>query len=71
MAKKSINLKAIRTKLGLNQRDFWAPLGVTQSGGSRFETGRVPQKPIRILLELVYGRSDVADLKSGKLARKV
>ena len=31
---------AIRKKLSLNQSDFWTPFGVTQSGGSRYESGR-------------------------------
>jgi DNA-binding transcriptional regulator YiaG len=28
-----------RKKTGINQRDFWARYGVTQSGGSRYESG--------------------------------
>ena len=28
-------LKAQRLNLGLNQAQFWTPLGITQSGGSR------------------------------------
>ena len=30
----------LRRKLQLNQRDFWAPFQTTQSGGSRYESGR-------------------------------
>ena len=41
-----------RTKEGLNQRDFWARYGVTQSGGSRYESGRNIPKPLLILLWL-------------------
>lgn len=29
---------AERTKLGLNQSQYWNPLGVTQSSGSRYES---------------------------------
>ena len=36
----SMDIPAIRQKLGLNQQQFWARLGVTQSGGSRYENGR-------------------------------
>ena len=34
------NIRDIRKKLGLNQMDFWSRIGVTQSGGSRYESGR-------------------------------
>lgn len=45
----------IRRQRGLNQAQFWAPLGVTQSGGSRYESGRAIPKPIRLLLAIAYG----------------
>ena len=48
------NPRDIRKKLGLNQMDFWSQLGVTQSGGSRYESGRSMPKPVRELLRLVY-----------------
>ena len=35
-----IDAREIRRKLGLNQQQFWSTLGVTQSGGSRYENGR-------------------------------
>ena len=35
--------REIRRKSGRNQSAFWGPLGVTQSGGSRYETGRAVQ----------------------------
>ena len=34
------NHKVIRVKAGLNQSQFWSRIGVTQSGGSRYESGR-------------------------------
>lgn len=46
--------REIRRKLGLNQQDFWGRIGVTQSGGSRYETGRNMPKPVRELLRLVH-----------------
>ena len=41
------NVRDIRKKLGLNQQEFWSCLGVTQSGGSRYESGRTMPKPVR------------------------
>lgn len=41
-----------RRKKNLNQKDFWAQYGVTQSGGSRYESGRNIPKPLAILLWL-------------------
>lgn len=46
--------KELRQKMRLNQLEFWGPLGVTQSGGSRYESGRDMPKPVRILLHLAY-----------------
>ena len=48
------NPRAIRQRLGLNQQDFWGQIGVTQSGGSRYESGRDMPKPVRELLRLVH-----------------
>lgn len=50
----SINPREIRRKLGLNQQQFWSKIGVTQSGGSRYESGRSMPKPVRELLRLVH-----------------
>ena len=44
----------IRQRLGLNQDEFWTKIGVTQSGGSRYESGREMPKPVRELLRLVH-----------------
>jgi hypothetical protein len=41
-----------RKKENLNQMDFWQRYGVTQSGGSRYESGRNIPKPLAILLWL-------------------
>lgn len=49
-----INPKEVRTKLGLNQQEFWTRIGVTQSGGSRYESGREMPKPVQELLRLVH-----------------
>ena len=54
MAKKQVDLVGTRNALGLNQSEFWSRIGVTQSGGSRYETGRKMPKPVAMLFELVY-----------------
>lgn len=46
------DLVALRKAKGLNQSAFWSPLGVTQSGGSRYETHRDMPKPVALLLWL-------------------
>lgn len=46
------NIAIDRKKLGINQGDFWKRFGVTQSGGSRYESGRNIPKPLAILLWL-------------------
>ncbi len=53
-AGKDINLRKLRRGLGLNQHDFWSVVGVTQSGGSRYETGRSMSNPVRELVRLVH-----------------
>jgi DNA-binding transcriptional regulator YiaG len=41
-----------RKKQNLNQTEFWTRFGVTQSGGSRYESGRNIPKSLAILLWL-------------------
>lgn len=53
-ANDKIDARAIRHKLGLNQQQFWSKLGVTQSGGSRYESGRNMPRPVQHLLRLVH-----------------
>ena len=40
---------AVRKKLRLNQSDFWRPLLVAQSCGSRYESGREIPGPVQVL----------------------
>ena len=49
-----IDAREIRRKLGMNQQQFWSILGVTQSGGSRYESGRNIPRPVQHLLRLVH-----------------
>lgn len=48
------NPREIRHRLRLKQAEFWSRIGVTQSGGSRYEKGRAMPKPVRELLRLVH-----------------
>ena len=51
----SMDVKALRRQLGLNQTQFWSKVHVTQSGGSRYENERSVPKPVQALLALAYG----------------
>lgn len=50
----NIDVRDIRRQLGMNQQQFWSRLGVTQSGGSRYESGRNMPRAVRQLLHLVH-----------------
>ena len=59
-----MDVKEIRNKLGMNQSEFWAKIGVTQSGGSRYESGRNIPRPVQALLRLVHiEHVDIGKLK--------
>ena len=45
---------ALRKKLGINQSVFWSRIRVTQSGGSRYESGRKLPHTVQLLLHLAY-----------------
>jgi transcriptional regulator with XRE-family HTH domain len=47
------NLADYRKSRGMNQSSFWKKLGITQSGGSRYESGRNVPNPVKLLLALV------------------
>lgn len=49
------NVKELRNQLGMNQTQFWSKLGVTQSGGCRYEHGRSIPRPVQKLLKIAYG----------------
>ncbi len=51
---KTLHPRHLRQRLGLNQQQFWAAVGVTQSGGSRYESGRDMPKPVCELVRLVH-----------------
>lgn len=57
----SEEIKAFRRKHGMNQSQFWGRVGVTQSGGSRYESERNIPQPVRLLLHIVYATDDRAN----------
>lgn len=64
----AVNPRDIRRRLGMNQHQFWSMVGVTQSGGSRYESGRSIPKAVRELLRLVHvERLDLGRLKRNDL----
>lgn len=48
-------LVALRIAKKVNQSEFWKRVGVTQSGGSRYESGRRMPTPVQMLVDLAYG----------------
>ena len=56
-----------RRVAGINQSEFWSRFGVTQSGGSRYESGRNIPTPLKFLLRFYeIGRindKDLADVR--------
>lgn len=57
-----LNVLQLRRQLGMSQKEFWHRLGVTQSGGSRYEKGRPIPLPVVKLCRLIYldGKGNVA-----------
>ena len=51
----------MRNRRGLNQTDFWRRVGVGQSAGSRYESGRNIPRPVQMLLRIAYGTKTQAD----------
>jgi len=52
--KQTIDVKEVRKQFGLNQSKFWSKIGVTQSGGSRYESGRAMPKPVEMLFNMAF-----------------
>ena len=46
---------AMRQKADLNQSRFWSVVGIGQSAGSRYESGRNIPRPVQMLLRIAYG----------------
>lgn len=45
----------MRQKAGTNQSVFWSRVGLGQSAGSRYESGRNIPRPVQMLLRIAYG----------------
>lgn len=54
-ARSGADLKTLRRALRVNQTTFWKGLQTTQSGGSRYESGRSIPPSVRALIILVFG----------------
>ena len=50
----------LRKHIGVSQAVFWQRVGVTQSGGSRYESGRAVPKQVLWALHFVYGSEQKA-----------
>ena len=48
------NVRALRNSMGLNQSDFWSAVGVKQSAGSRYESGREMPRQTAELVRIVH-----------------
>lgn len=65
------DLGTYRKANALNQSQFWSRFGVTQSGGSRYESGRGLPKPVAMLVWLrEKGRIADQDLEEALKALK-
>lgn len=59
-----VDLRQFRISRRESQEKFWGRFGVTQSSGSRFETGLAIPAPVAILLKLyVNGKLNDGDLQ--------
>ncbi len=54
------NYRELRRKIGISQFEFWSRIGVTQSGGSRYETMRRVPKTTQAVIDLTYGPLNAA-----------
>jgi transcriptional regulator with XRE-family HTH domain len=50
----------LRRHLFMTQAHFWSRIGVSQSGGSRYEKGRLMPKTVQYLLHLTYSLDEDA-----------
>jgi transcriptional regulator with XRE-family HTH domain len=70
----SFDPRALRIQLDLNQQEFWSAIGVTQSGGSRYENDRRIPKPVMELLRLRYQlgiKLDGIDASNAQVVRAI
>ena len=48
-------VRELRRSLHLNQAEFWPAFHITQSTGSRYESGREIPGPVQVLLNIAFG----------------
>jgi DNA-binding transcriptional regulator YiaG len=46
--------RALRDSLQVSQSEFWQRLGISRSGGSRYERGRPIPRTVYLLMQLAY-----------------
>lgn len=63
------DLEAYRLSRGETQTAFWSRFGVTQSGGSRYESGRAVPPPTAMLVQ-AFADGVVDDQALASLRRK-
>jgi hypothetical protein len=66
----SPDTKSVRLLRNETQADYWQRFGVTQSGGSRYESGRGIPKPTAMLMEMFNGGLISSEMLA-KVRRKV
>lgn len=54
------NYRELRRKMDISQSEFWSRIGVTQSGGSRYETMRKVPNTTQAVIDLTYGPLNAA-----------
>ena len=63
------DLRAYRASRNENQTDFWGRFGVTQSAGSRYESGREVPAPLAMLV-LAFADGVLDDVALKKLCSR-
>ncbi len=61
----------LRKHLGVSQAVFWQRVGVTQSGGSRYESGRAVPRQVLWALHFAYGSEQEAQELLAQLRQPV
>lgn len=61
---------ALRASLGVSQKQFWKRLGISQSGGSRYECGRALPRTVYLLMQLAYSSNPEQSLKRIRYSRR-
>lgn len=64
------NLVEFRKQFDENQSDFWSRFCVTQSGGSRYESGQNISGPVGLLL-LAYSEGILDDKTLARMRKKL